>query len=167
MPYRTLQSLQDDLFPKARDRSYFKSLYLNSLEPPIIDDIVDALAERPSEMTFTSVWKFGGAVARVSPDATAFGDRSMPYMLSLDTIWSKPEDDLANIAWTQRFWSDMVRYSDGRIYLNFPGHGEDANLVRTAVGTANYERLVAIKRKYDPTNFFRINQNIPPSTSTQ
>ena len=59
----------------------------------------------------------------------------------------------------------LVRYaahSDGRLYLNFAGHGEDADLVRTAVGTANYQRLVAIKRKYDPTNFFCINQNILP-----
>jgi FAD/FMN-containing dehydrogenase len=162
MSYCTIQSLQDDLFPKARDRSYFKSLYLNNLDPPVINEIVDALARRPSEMTFTSVWKFGGAVARVAPNATAFGDRSMPYMLSIDTIWSNAEDDSANISWTRKLWSNMLRHSDGRFYLNFPGHGEDANLVRTAVGTASYERLVTIKRTYDPTNFFRINQNILP-----
>jgi hypothetical protein len=75
---------------------------------------------------------------------------------------SDPDDDSADIAWTRKFWSDMLRHSDGRLYLNFAGHGEDADLVRTAVGTANYQRLVAIKRKYDPTNLSRINQNILP-----
>ena len=114
-------------------------------------------------MTYTSVWKFGGAFARVAADATAFGDRSMPYMLSIDAMWSKPEDDAANIAWARGFWSDMRRHSDGRLYLNFPGHGEGRRIwCAQAVGAGTYARLVEVKRKYDPTNFFRINQNIPP-----
>ena len=162
MPYCAIQSIQDDFFPKGRDRSYFKSLYLRELDGTVIEDIVTRLDTRPSEMTYTSVWKFGGAVARVASDATAFGDRSMPYMLSIDAMWSKPEDDAANIAWSRSFWSDMQRHSDGRLYLNFAGHGEDDGLVRAAVGADAYARLVAVKRKYDPTNFFRVNQNIPP-----
>lgn len=162
MTYRAIQSFQDDMFPKGRDRNYFKSLYLRHLEADVIEDIVTCMHDRPSEMTLASVWTFGGAVSRVPADATAFGDRSMPFMFSIDAIWSKPEDDAKNIAWARRFWSDMQRHSDGRLYLNFPGHGEDANLVRAAVGADNYARLAAIKRKYDPTNFFRLNQNIPP-----
>jgi len=162
MPYCTIQSIQDDLYPKGRDRSYFKSLYLSRLDAAVIADIVSGLRARPSDMTYTSVWNFGGAFARVAADATAFGDRSMPYMLSIDAMWSKPEDDATNIAWARGFWSDMRRHSDGRLYLNFPGHGEDAGLVRQAVGAGTYARLVEVKRKYDPTNFFRINQNIPP-----
>ena len=163
MPYRTIQSLYDGLFPKGRDRCYWKSLYLSALDQPIIDQIMAGLAERPSEMTFASIWTFGGAVGRAPADATAFGDRSMPYMLSIDAIWSKPEEDTANIDWTRRFWSAMRRYSDGRLYLNFPGHGEDRDLVRSAFGPKAYARLTAIKAKYDPTNFFRMNQNIVPS----
>lgn len=162
MSYRAIQSFQDELFPKGRDRNYFKSLYLRHLEADVIDDIVARMHDRPSEMTLASVWTFGGAVSRVPADATAFGDRSMPFMFSIDAIWSKPEDDAANIAWARHFWSDMQRHSDGRLYLNFAGHGEDADMVRAAVGPDNYARLGAIKRKYDPTNFFRLNQNIPP-----
>ena len=89
-------------------------------------------------MSLTSVWHFGGAVQRVAADATAFGDRSMPYMLSIDSIWSKPEDDDANIAWSRDFWSAMQRHSTGRLYLNFAGHGEDADLVRQAHGAEVY-----------------------------
>jgi FAD/FMN-containing dehydrogenase len=163
MTYRTIQTLYDGLFPRGRDRCYWKSLYLTGLNSRVIEDIVSWLGKRPSDMTFASVWQFGGAVQRVAPDATPFGDRSMPYMLSIDSIWSRPEDDAANIAWTRNFWSDMQRHSNGRLYLNFPGHGEGEDLVRNAFGSETYARLVAVKKTYDPTNFFRLNQNIQPS----
>ena len=163
MPYRAVQTLYDGLFPKGRDRCYWKSLYLTGLDGSVIQDIVSQLDRRPSEMTFSSVWKFGGAVQRVAPGATPFGDRAMSYMLSIDSIWSKPADDAANIAWTRDFWSAMRRHSNGRLYLNFPGHGEGEDLVRDAFGKEVYARLAALKKKYDPTNFFRANQNILPS----
>jgi FAD/FMN-containing dehydrogenase len=117
---------------------------------------------RPSELTFASIWKFGGAMQRVPAERTAFGDRSMPYMLSLDAIWSKREDDEANIGWVRKFWSDMQRHSTGRLYLNFPGHGEGTTLVRDAYGAETYTRLQQVKRRYDPGNVFRINQNVLP-----
>ncbi|MER8583020.1 FAD-binding protein [Mesorhizobium sp. M1423] len=78
MPYRTIQSLYDALFPKGRDRCYWKSTYLSRLDDGVIADITRGMAERPSEMTFASIWKFSGDMQRVAEDATAFGDRSMP-----------------------------------------------------------------------------------------
>jgi FAD/FMN-containing dehydrogenase len=162
MPYRVIQSLYDPLFPKGRDRCYWKSTYLAGLEDATIREIVEGMTRRPSEMTFSSVWKLGGAVARVPADATAFGDRSMPFMLSLDAIWSRPEEDAANIGWVRRFWSEMQPRSNGRLYLNFPGHGEGDNLVRDALGEAAYRRLQTVKRRYDPSNLFRLNQNVRP-----
>lgn len=162
MPYCAIQSLYDSLFPKGRDRSYFKSMYLNSLDDTVISDIVAHWASRPSALSLTSVWHFGGAVQRAPSDATAFGDRAMPFMLSIDSIWSKPEDDDANISWSRRFWSAMARHSNGRLYLNFPGHGEGDDLVRNAHGPDVYTKLVAVKRRYDATNLFRLNQNISP-----
>jgi FAD/FMN-containing dehydrogenase len=113
-------------------------------------------------MTYASIWKFGGAVQRVAADASAFGDRAMPFMLSLDAIWSKPADDNANISWVRDCWQDLQRFSTGRMYLNFPGLGEGEDLVRDAFGSQTYGRLQAIKRKYDPNNAFRMNQNILP-----
>lgn len=162
MPYRTLQSLYDGLFPKGRDRCYWKSTYLKGLGDDVIREVTSRMAKRPSEMTFASIWKFGGAVQRVAADATAFGDRSMPFMLSLDAIWSSNHDDGANIGWVRKFWDDMQRHSTGRLYLNFPGHGEGTNLVRDAFGAEAYARLQKVKRKYDPQNLFRMNQNILP-----
>ena len=86
----------------------------------------------------------------------------MPFMLSLDAIWAKPEDDAANIAWVRAFWKDMQRHSTGRLYLNFPGLGEGEHLVRDAFGAEPYARLQKIKRKYDADNLFHMNQNIRP-----
>jgi len=166
MPYRTLQTLYDALFPKGRDRCYWKSTYLTGLDDRIIADILSGLAKRPSEMTYASIWKFGGAVQRVPADATAFGDRSMPFMFSLDAIWSQAADDTANIEWVRKVWNDMQQHSTGRMYLNFPGLGEGDTLVRDAFGAKNYERLQKVKQKYDPTNLFRLNQNILPAQAS-
>ncbi|PZM17259.1 FAD-binding oxidoreductase [Rhizobium tubonense] len=162
MPYRVLQAIYDGLFPKGRDRCYWKSIYLSGLDDAVIREITARLAKRPSEMTFASIWKFGGAVQRVPADTTAFGDRSMPFMLSLDAIWSDPAGDEANIGWVRDCWQDMQRHSTGRLYLNFPGLGEGENLVRDAFGSETYARLQGIKRKFDPGNLFRMNQNIQP-----
>jgi hypothetical protein len=100
----------------------------------------------------------------VPADATAFGDRSQPWLFSIDGIWSRPEHDAANISWVRRLWSNVRPYSNGRLYLNFLA-GEDGQsaVIRDAIGADTYQRLVAIKRRYDPTNFFRLNQNIPPT----
>lgn len=162
MPYRTIQTLYDTLFPKGRDRCYWKSTYLKGLDDSVIREITARMSKRPSEMTFSSIWKFAGAMQRVPADATAFGDRSMPFMLSLDAIWSKPEDDQKNMGWVRNFWQDMQLYSTGRTYLNFPGLGEGSDLVRDAFGAQAYERLQRVKRKYDPQNLFHLNQNIVP-----
>ncbi len=164
MTYCDLQKLFDTQTPFNRHRCYWKSHYLSGLSDEIIDAIVESSAAPPSPNTLSSIWNFGGATARVAADATAFGDRSMPYMLSIDSVWSAAADDAANIAWMRDFWKCMQPHSHhGRMYLNFPGLGEEGErLLRDSVG-ANYGRLQAIKRKYDPGNLFRFNPNIPPA----
>lgn len=165
MPYRTIQTLYDAIFPKGRDRCYWKSTYLKSLDDHTLRDITARLSERPSEMTYASIWRFAGAMQRVAADATAFGDRSAPFMLSIDAVWSDRRDDEANMSWARAFWQDMQRHSTGRLYLNFPGHGEDGDLVRQALGDTIYARLQQVKRKFDPQNLFRLNQNVQPARS--
>ena len=164
MNYCDLQTLFDSQTPFGRHRCYWKSLYLRALSDALIDAVVAANAAPPSPNTLSSIWSFGGATARVAADATAFGDRSMPYMLSIDSVWSEAVDDQVNIAWTRDFWGRMQPHSHhGRMYLNFPGLGEEGErLLRDSFG-ANYARLQAIKRKYDPGNVFRFNQNVQPA----
>jgi FAD/FMN-containing dehydrogenase len=163
MPYCSIQRLYDGLFPKGVHRAYFKSIYLNGLDDTTIDAIAPRAADRPSDLTLCSVWYLGGAVSRVPGNATAFGDRNMRYMLSIDSIWDDPADDERNLSWSRRFWNDMKHHSNGRTYLNFAGLGEEGEeLVRRSYGGANYERLAVLKTRYDPTNLFRLNQNIRP-----
>jgi FAD/FMN-containing dehydrogenase len=163
MSYCDIQQLFDALVPFGRYRAYWKSHYLSGLGDAAIDLILEGNASPPSPNTLSSIWNFGGATARVAAADSAFGDRSMPYMMSIDSVWEAPEDDEANIAWTRAFWERMKPHSDhGRIYLNFPGLGEEGEeLVRRSYG-ANFARLGEIKRKYDPRNVFRFNQNIKP-----
>ena len=163
MLYCDVQQFYDGLFPKGAHRAYFKSLYLNGLDDAMIDEIAPRAADRPSDLTLCSVWYMGGATSRVDSAATAFGDRNMGWMLSIDGIWKDAADDEKNLAWARAFWADMKHHSNGRAYLNFAGHGEEGEaLVQSAYG-ANYERLAALKRTYDPTNLFRLNQNIRPA----
>ena len=164
MDYVDVQQLFDTVIPFGQHRCYWKSRYLDGLGDDAIDMILEGSSRPPSPNTLSSIWNFGGATAQVGTADTAFGDRSMPYMFSIDSIWMTPDEDAANIAWTRDFWQRLASHSDaGRIYLNFPGQGEEGDeLVRRSYG-ANYARLSSIKAKYDPGNVFRFNQNIPPA----
>src|SRR5262249_812384 len=167
MPYCSVQRLYDGLFPKGVHRAYFNSVYLNGLTDAMIPEIASRASDRPSDLTLCSVWDLGGAVSRVPATATAFGDRGMQYMLSIDSLWKNPAEDERNLSWSRSFWSDMKRHSGGRAYLNFAGLGEEGEeLIRNSYGSHNYDRLVALKSKYDAMNLFRLNQNIRPRPST-
>jgi FAD/FMN-containing dehydrogenase len=162
-PYEEVQTMFDPFFPAGEKRYYWKSLRLERLDDDVIAAIVDHAASRPSPDTIVPIWHHGGAMSRVGPAETAFGDRSAPYLLSLDSTWTDSDDDQANVEWTREVWRDMQRFSTRGSYLNFPGMGEEGErLVRDAYG-ANYERLTRVKAEYDPDNFFRVNQNIEPA----
>jgi FAD/FMN-containing dehydrogenase len=163
MSYCDVQTLFDTIIPFGQHRCYWKCHYLEDLPDEMIDQAIANAAEAPSNNTLSSLWNFGGATAAVPAEETALGDRSMGWMYSIDSIWNKAEEDEANITWTRSVWEKARKFShDGRVYLNFAGHGEDGEaLVKDAYGK-NYARLAEIKAKYDPGNLFRFNQNIMP-----
>jgi len=164
MDYCELQKLFDTLMPAGEFRSYWKSHYLSALSDEVIATILQGNAEPPSANTLTSIWNFGGATAEVAAAATAFGDRSMPYMFSIDSVWPEASEDEKNITWTRDFWQQMRPFSDqGRMYLNFLGIGEEGDQLLKDTFGDNYTRLREIKQKYDPDNRFRFNQNIKPA----
>lgn len=165
LPYSAVQSIVDPLFPHGQLQHYWKSISISNLSAEAIETARKFVAARPSPLSIIDFWAMGGAAARVPADATAFGDRSAAFWLVFNTTWVDPADAEANIAWTREFWQAMRPYSNGAVYLNFPGLGEEGEqMVRSSLG-ANYERLVQIKAKYDPDNFFRLNQNIKPQVS--
>jgi len=162
--YCELQKLFDAVAPFGQYRCYWKSHYINALTNDIIDEILEGNASPSSPNTLSSIWNFGGATARIPADSTAFGDRSMPYMFSIDSMWSDAQDDNDNIEWTRSFWKRMQAHSDqGRMYLSFPGQGEEGEKMVENTFGENYPKLRVIKKKYDPQNLFRFNQNISPN----
>lgn len=163
MPYCDVQQIFDQQAPRGAYRAYYKSLFLDDLDDATVDAIVSRANALPTATSLCSVWDLGGAVGRVPAEATAFGARDMGWMLSIDMLWTDPADDEPNIAWARRFWDDIRAGSGGRGYLNFAGLGEaDRALVRASHGQAHYDRLTALKTRYDPDNLFRLNQNIQP-----
>jgi FAD/FMN-containing dehydrogenase len=160
-PYTALQTGFDWAFPKGW-LYYWKSLYLNALDDTVIAQVIDLAGERPAPQAMIALWHHGGAMNQVGADETAFGSRTAPFLISFDTTWTNPVDTDRAIAWTREAWSTMHRFSDGGLYLNFPGFGEEKeDLVRAGYG-ANYDRLAALKAHYDPGNLFRMNLNIKP-----
>jgi FAD/FMN-containing dehydrogenase len=167
MNYCDVQKLYDGLFPKGVNRAYFKSMYIDELSDAAIDEIAPRAANRPSSTSLCSVWFMGGAVGRADSGATAFGDRSFRWMLSIDALWQNPEDDETNLTWARRCWDDIERFSNGRAYLNFAGLPEDGDALRRNTFGPHYTRLSQIKAKYDPNNLFHLNQNILPKSELQ
>ena len=160
--YTNVQSAFDLFFPKGR-RAYWKSILIDSLSDEFITDICGIAGSRPSGGVMIDIWNTTGAMQRVGATDTAYGDRSSPYMIALEATWDDPSDDEEHIAWTRKVWSDLHRYSAaGGVYLNFAGFGEEKEALLRAAYGPNYERLVQLKTKYDPTNLFRMNQNIKP-----
>ena len=162
MSWVDLQQMFDPFYPKEELHYYHKSIYLDSLNEEVIQAIDVRFRNRPSPMSQAIIWALGGAMDRVGENTAAIGKREAPFSVEILSNWNDPEDTEANIAWAREFYEAMKPFSSGKPNVNFPGLGEDATeFVRAAYG-ANYERLVAAKRKYDPTNLFRLNQNINP-----
>lgn len=160
LPFTAVQQLFDPFFPAGELLYYWKSLFLDRMDDEVVAEITRRMAERPSPLTMLSVWALGGALARPAED-TAVTDRSAPFVLEILANWDDPSDSERNIAWARDAFDAVRPFGRGQTNLNFPGHGNEEDFVRSAFG-ASYERLAALKRKYDPTNLFRLNQNISP-----
>ena len=161
MPYSAAQTMADFLWPRGM-YNYWKSSYLKSLSDGAIETILDFYSKAPSARTVVVLEHNGhGAMERVAEDATAFGHRNWPYNFLVTTIWTDPAETETNIRWTREFWDAMRQFLADAAYVNYLGEVEEEG-IRAAYGR-KYERLAALKGKYDSNNFFRVNQNIKPS----
>jgi FAD/FMN-containing dehydrogenase len=162
-PWTLVQSAFDPFFPKGMRRYHFKSRYLRNLDKATIDALLPRGINPPTPPILVALWHLGGAVKRVDPAATAYVGRPWPYLFSVDCIWDDPALTEDVLAYSRDYLAEMDPYSPGGLYINFAGLGEEGeDLVKDAYGD-NYKRLVTLKNKYDPTNLFRLNQNIKPS----
>jgi FAD/FMN-containing dehydrogenase len=161
MPYVAMQSLIDPLWGPGAS-SYMKAGYLSGLDDETIDALVAQHATVTSPKTEVHVQHLGGAVARVPADATAFGDRGAPFVLNIIASTFTHEGYDEAVDWAQAAYAALAPALTGGAYVNFLSN-EGSERVRAAYGST-YERLVALKDEYDPTNMFRLNQNVAPST---
>jgi FAD/FMN-containing dehydrogenase len=158
-PYLAHQSAFDAGFP--HDWWY----YVRACDIAVItDDVIDVVAEHGrrivSPISSVGLWQMGGAIARVDDDATAFSGRNAGFTFNINGNSYDADGFDAERQWVRDYWSALEPYHTG-VYVNFlMDEGEEG--VRLAYGPAKYDRLKALKRTYDPDNFFRLNQNIPP-----
>jgi len=163
IPYTVANSMFDPFFPKHERYYYFKSQDLASLNRETRDALIEKAKNRPIDSMLIAIWHYGGQMNRIDSKETAFGSRDTTFLLSMDSIWDDPSDSEKVISWSREFLDDMKSFSGDGMYVNFSGFGEEGeDLVQAAYGY-NYKRLSKIKAKYDPNNFFHINQNIKPA----
>ncbi|HEX2072728.1 MAG TPA: FAD-binding oxidoreductase [Geodermatophilus sp.] len=158
------QSVFDFMFPKGV-RAYWRNTSFDRLD----DEVIDVLVRRGAEQTWTGtgfdVHHLGGAFGRVPEEATPFPNRAARFWLNIYGFWSDPADDDARIAFVRGMSADMEPFATGGQYVNFQGRepaGHRGFDPRTAFGPTKYQRLVDVKRRYDPENVFHVNHNIPP-----
>ena len=157
MPYRAFQAMLDGLNPPGL-RNYVRGEHLKGLDDGFVDTFLNLSTEGLHPLTVLIIFQHGGAVSRVPDEATAFAHRGAAFMFHPICNWDDPADDEKHIGWSRASSATVEPFKTGGVYLNFMT--DDA--VRAGYGDAKYQRLVELKRKYDPDNVFRFNQNIKP-----
>jgi FAD/FMN-containing dehydrogenase len=159
MPYPVVNTGVDWLSPTGSLR-YWKSAFFSELSDPAVEVMTGAFGQAPSELCALVVEDFHGAVTRVAPTATAYPHREPGYNLFLISQWTDTAQTDTCLAWARETFDALSPYMADRSYTNYLS-ADDYDRVRQAYGP-NYERLVELKRRYDPDNLFRLNHNIDP-----
>jgi len=165
IPYTAAQQLLDGFYPFGL-QSYWKSSFLKEISDGAIDTMVAHCGRRPTPICHGIIeHQLGGAVRRADREATAFAHRDVEYSFLSVGVCADPGDAEKCVRWGREFWTAMQPYSTGGVYVNYLGREADEGpeRIKAAYGPEKYARLVALKNKYDPTNLFRLNQNIKPS----
>jgi FAD/FMN-containing dehydrogenase len=157
MPYVGWQQVLDPLLTPGA-RNYWKSHNFASVSDGLIDTLIRYAGRLPSSQCEIAVAMVGGAMGRVKPEATAYAHRDANHIMNVHGRWDNAADDEKCIAWARDLYKDTAPFASGGVYVNFLTQ-EEGDKIKAAYGV-NYNRLVELKKKYDPTNFFRVNQNI-------
>ena len=160
MPYVFLQTSLDDTAP-AGLRNYWKTTYLKELDDGTIRTYLEFCEKIPSPLSAIHIHQLGGMISNAEEGSTAYSNRDARYAMNIVSGWEDPSEDEKNIGWSRDLFNAMKRFSSGAAYLNFLGE-EGQDRVRAAYGEEKYKKLAELKKKYDPSNFFHMNQNIKP-----
>jgi FAD/FMN-containing dehydrogenase len=160
MPYAAQQCLTDAALPTG-SYYYNKGGSMPDLSDQAIEVFAEYAAKKPSPLSAVLIQTVFGAASRVHSEATAFAHRKLPYAPVIVSQWLDAADGETNVGWARDFWKALQPFAGAGAYVNDLGQ-DDEDRIRIAYGT-NYERLAALKKKYDPDNFFRLNPNIRPA----
>jgi FAD/FMN-containing dehydrogenase len=161
MSYVQLNQMFDAAFPYGGVQRYWKSSFLKQLGGDVLEILTDRAATMRSPMSMVGFFHVHGAATRVDPNETAFGLRSDQWDYDVISQWNDPAESAGHIQWTREFWTAVEPFATGEVYVNHLDAEEGARI--GAAYSDNFGRLVALKNKYDPTNLFRLNQNIKPT----
>ena len=159
-PYTAWQQTFDPLLT-AGARNYWKSHNFSTLADGLFDAILEYIGSAPSPLCEIFIGALGGATMRPRPESAAYPHRDVQFVMNVHGRWENQADDARCIRWARDFFSASAPFASGGVYVNFLT-ADECNRVRAAYGS-NFERLAHVKRKYDPGNLFRINQNIEPA----
>lgn len=159
-PYTAWQTTFDPLLAPGA-RNYWKSHNFTKLDDAVFDLVIEYIGKLPSPHSEIFFGAVGGATTRHTPDYTAYAHRDAKYVMNVHGRWETPEEDKAGIAWSRDYFNATAKYASAGVYVNFMT-ADEVDRVKSAYGP-NYDRLVQVKKKYDPQNLFRMNQNILPS----
>jgi FAD/FMN-containing dehydrogenase len=167
--YTTVQTMLDASYPSGIQH-YWKSSFLHDINDKAMDTMIAHCARPAAPMCHGLLeYQLGGAVGRVDRDATAFAARDAQHAFLSLGVCAEPAEAKRCAQWAREFWQAMQSFSTGGVYVNYlgPEIDEGAERLRAAYGAEKYQRLLALKEKYDPTNLFRLNQNIRPLTTSK
>jgi FAD/FMN-containing dehydrogenase len=163
-PFTGWQQAFDPLLTSGA-RNYWKSHDFFGLADGLIDMLLGAVRCLPSPQCEIFIGHLGGAINRIPVAATAYPHRDVHFVMNVHTRWSSPSEDAACVGWARALYDAAAPFATGGVYVNFMPDDEPQRVRAGAYG-ANYERLAAIKAKYDPKNLFRMNQNVAPAATT-
>jgi FAD/FMN-containing dehydrogenase len=161
MPYPAIQSMFDGLYPKGM-QWYWRGDFVKELSDAAIEAHIEQAAKTPSELSLLHLYPINGAVHRVGKQDTAWSARDATWSMVIAGIDPNPQNAGPITRWTKTYWEAVHPYDMGGAYSNFMMDDEGDARVKATYGD-NYKRLAALKQKYDPTNLFRVNQNIRPA----
>ena len=161
MPYTAFQAMLDPNSP-AGFRNYWRGQNMVALSDEAIEVFLERATRPISPLSMMILFRLGGALGDVGENDTAFSYRDTRYMFHPISLWADPAEDEHQIAWTREFTNAMRPFTTGSVYLNFVPEIED-QVTQSAFRDAKFEQLAELKTKYDPRNFFRLNNNIRPT----
>jgi FAD/FMN-containing dehydrogenase len=161
MPYPVMNTLLDDGYPRGA-LNYWKSSFLERFDDGMVDTVIERFESTPSHMNAVLFEHVHGEVTRIPVESAAVAQRREGYNVLIPSVWTDPADTEANVAWTRETYDALQPYFRKGRWLNYFDDDEPTAAIREAYGP-NYDRLVEVKRRYDPENVFHLNHNIDPA----